>query len=163
MRQKGQIMLIMLLVSAIVMVIGMTISKRTITGIKIDSDTEKQKQAFNAAESGLNYFIQTENTSYTSGKIQARIIPASLSTGAGETLAFSGAEAEMDLNGYGGSKIKICLKNKSAAEADYFYSDGSQIKIKRYDQNNFIDGCLELTTTDTPKYVAVRLKKQERR
>lgn len=63
--EKGQIALIVLLVSAITMTIGLSLSRKTVTETKIQTDQELLKQAFNTAESGVDYYLGTGKTEYT--------------------------------------------------------------------------------------------------
>lgn len=133
MKTKGQVALIVLLMSSLVMVIGLTISRRTVGQVKIDTSLEQYKQAFNAAESGMDLALQTEQdgfkeynktkTVYTIGTTEMR---------QGEEYAFVGTEADIDISSQKPNSITIWTKNKSAFIVDYydgiwtryFYNDG---------------------------------------
>lgn len=61
--EKGQIALIVLLISAIALTLGLSVSDRIRTNVKVDKDDELLQRAFNAAESGIeNYIVQDEAT-----------------------------------------------------------------------------------------------------
>ncbi|MFA5026210.1 MAG: hypothetical protein WC503_06925 [Candidatus Shapirobacteria bacterium] len=63
--RKAQVAIVVLLVSAVVMTVGLSLSKKVTTDTKIDTSEESLKKAFNAAESGINYFLGTGNTKYS--------------------------------------------------------------------------------------------------
>ena len=62
---KGQIALVILVISAIVMTIGLSVSKKTVVETKITTDEEQLKQAFNAAESGIDNYLGTGRKTFT--------------------------------------------------------------------------------------------------
>lgn len=64
--KKAQTVIIVLLVSAVLMTVGLTLSKKATTETKLDINEESLKQAFNAAESGISYYLGTGNTNYVS-------------------------------------------------------------------------------------------------
>lgn len=87
-KESGQIVLIVLLASALVLTVGVSISKRTVTETRIDSDEELLKQAFNTAESGVEYYLAIGETSYDAGNGRADVTV--LTIGAGDTLVSDG-------------------------------------------------------------------------
>lgn len=66
-QNQGQIAIIVLLASAIILTLGLSSSKKTITDTKVDTDEELLKEAFNTAESGINNYLNTTNTNYDAG------------------------------------------------------------------------------------------------
>jgi hypothetical protein len=64
-KQKGQVALIVLLVSAVMLTMGLSISKQTTVNTRIETDDELLKKAFNAAESGIEKYLATGNLKYT--------------------------------------------------------------------------------------------------
>lgn len=147
--QSGQVALIVLLVSAITMTIGLSLSRKTVTETKIETDQELLKQAFNAAESGVDYYLGTGKTEYFSldEKSKANVVVSEI--GGGDSIDSGGLVLENntflfwlsshDANGdigntfYGGASVDICADasfNK-ALKIDYFYKDGLNYKVER--------------------------------
>ncbi len=60
-RQQGQVALIVLLIMAAGLALGLATSKKVVVDTKINKDQELLKQAFNAAESGINTYIGSGN------------------------------------------------------------------------------------------------------
>jgi len=151
------------------MVVGLTMSRRTIAEIKIGTDSEKMKQAFNAAESAIDYYIQTGNKGgVTSTTTRAQVDAKPLNIGSGETLTFTGAVADVDLSSYvGSSSLKVCVKNKSLVRVDYFYQALGQFQVKRNayfergkdHPDNFseydLDGCFLQNIAGTAKHLKI--------
>jgi len=63
-KQKGQVALVVLLVSAVMLTLGLSISKQTVVNTRIETDDELLKKAFNAAESGIEKYLATGDKSY---------------------------------------------------------------------------------------------------
>lgn len=63
-KQKGQVVLMVLLASALVLTLGLSASRQATIETKIDTDQELLKKAFNAAESGIEYYLGTGNLTY---------------------------------------------------------------------------------------------------
>jgi len=72
-KSGGQVVLMVLLVSALMMTIGLSVSKSTITETKVDTDEDLLKQAFNTAESGVEYYLSTGNKQYSETNSSATI------------------------------------------------------------------------------------------
>lgn len=66
-KQSGQVVLMVLLASALVLTLGLSASKQATVETKIDTDQELLKKAFNAAESGIEYYLGTGDIAYNSG------------------------------------------------------------------------------------------------
>ncbi len=162
-------LLILLLVGALVMIVGLTMAGQTITGIKIGTDAEKQKQAYNAAESGLDFYLQTETTAYNPpGKVKAVISAKPLNVGSGETLVYTGSAAAVDLTSCEATSLQICVKNRSPVRVDYFSSlaitRSTDFYCRNNDQlcpagSNYLndDGCFDFGLSGFPRYLAVNL------
>jgi hypothetical protein len=153
--KKGQVALIVLLVSAAVMTIGLSLSKKTVVDTKIDTDEEQLKQAFNAAESGINYYMGTGSTKYIS-EDNVSIADVSIkNVGQGSTVNFSQyslvnkteqywlvghlADGSIDFTSYyNGSSISVCIENSftGSLKVDYLYLDsGSNYQVSRFGYN----------------------------
>ncbi|HEX8923697.1 MAG TPA: hypothetical protein VF828_03110 [Patescibacteria group bacterium] len=151
--KKGQVALIVLIISAVVLTLGLSLSKKTVTEVKINTDEGMLKQAFNAAESGIDYYLSTGTTSFesvgttTSAKVQSTPI------GGASTLTF-GALVDAGRTSYywlvnhmdngdvgstyyssSATRIDICVDSgfNGGALVDYYYLDASnQYKTKRF-------------------------------
>ena len=73
-RMSGQVVLMVLLVSALVLTMGLSASKNTVIETKIDTDENLLKQAFNTAESGVEYYLATGETQYNSDNGNASVV-----------------------------------------------------------------------------------------
>lgn len=62
---SGQVAIIVLLLSAVMLTLGLSMSKKESTSIKLNSNDELLKKAFDTAESGINYYLGTGNIGYT--------------------------------------------------------------------------------------------------
>jgi hypothetical protein len=65
-KQKGQVVLMVMLASALILTLGLSASRKATVETKIDTDQELLKKAFNAAESGIEYYLGTGSTLYGS-------------------------------------------------------------------------------------------------
>ena len=152
--KKGQVVLIVLLISAVVMTIGMSMSKKTVTETKINTDEELLKKAFNAAESGLEMFEGTGETGY---ETEDKTSTAKISTNdmGGDTnyimpeatLAGNAAYfwlVNHTINGdigatyYSGGTIQLCAADtfNGGVKIDFFYKDaGNNYQVERWGFN----------------------------
>jgi len=175
------VVLAVLLISAVVMTITMAMTKRTVLQTKINTDEELLKQAFNNAESGLEFYKKTKITEYVSeGKKLAEIKPNSggiTSTHTGELLRKDNPEylwlVEHNPDGsinYGSKpytgKITVKVENEEFAGAikvDLFYIEGSDYRVERSGYNftegkvnGFADNkTIEVEMKGTPLLLAV--------
>lgn len=62
---KGQVALIVLLVSAVALTLGLSASKKAITDTKVDKDETELKNAFNVAESSIDQYLSNGSKTYT--------------------------------------------------------------------------------------------------
>jgi hypothetical protein len=152
-KSKGQIVLVVLLASAVLMTLGLSASKKAVTDTKIDTDEELLKQAFNTAESGVDYYLATGSTAYSApdGKsvAQVDVIPV----GGGTTLSSDGlvlanntflfwlidhdTNGNVSTSGYDGDKLDICVGNSfsKALKIDFFYKNGGSYSVTRLGYN----------------------------
>jgi hypothetical protein len=110
MKQKGQVMLAILLLGTFVMTLGLTISKRTIGEIRIDTDEEMLKDAFNAAESGIDYYQKTNIATFSpvNVDVKATVLDEKLKILQGEPLIYKNkTEVNLDLSKFTGTSLKI--------------------------------------------------------
>ena len=63
-KQKGQVALLVLLISAIALTLGLSVSDRIRTNVKVDKDDELLQRAFNVAESAIESYVSRGLTEY---------------------------------------------------------------------------------------------------
>lgn len=151
-RIKGQIVIVVLLVSAVVMTISLAMTERTVVQTKINTDEELLKQAFNNAESGLEYYKKTKQTEYVSGGEKLAVVVPNPGGDAkehiGEVLRKNNPEylwlvghtIDGDLDGkyFKGSEVVVIVENKDflgSVKIDLFYTEGGQYKVYRTGYN----------------------------
>jgi Tfp pilus assembly protein PilX len=152
---RGQVVLMVLLASALVLTLGLSAAKQATIETSIDTDQELLKRAFNAAESGIEYFLKTGETSYTNPGYDGNS-KLEISSLGGNTSKLSNnnkvgpEEAEFfwlvnhNTNGDIGSTyysreantISICIDDSDKTspiglKIDYFYKEGTVYKVKR--------------------------------
>ncbi|KKQ31860.1 MAG: hypothetical protein US46_C0001G0068 [Candidatus Shapirobacteria bacterium GW2011_GWF2_37_20] len=151
--KRGQVAIIVLLVSAMMMTLGLSLSKKATTETRIDINEELLKKAFNAAESGIDYYLGTGNLTYnapdnlSSAEITARDI-----TGEGNILDFgeyvpiNGSEfywlvnhldnGDIGVTYYGAATVNVCGTGFTGSmEINYFYKTGAEYGVNRYGYN----------------------------
>lgn len=146
----GQIAIIILLASAILLTLGLSASKITTSETKIETDEESLKTAFNTAESAINNYISGDRSkNYSVSGSGATIVSTSIgdansisSNGqvlAGNNQLFWLVSHNSDGiigSTYYNSDFKITADNSNIAlKIDYFYIDNSSA----YQVNRF--GC----------------------
>lgn len=153
--KKGQIALIVLVVSAIVMTVGLSISRKSVVETKITTDEESLKQAFNAAESGIDYYLGTGSTAYTASDNQSTAKVAVTSLGGGTNIVNLGGitlrnnynytwlvahkdDGSLDLtNTFGATAMSICYDSAfdGSLLITYFYKNGANYDVYREGYN----------------------------
>ncbi len=157
-KSKGQVVLVVLLASAVVMTLGLSVAKRTVTDTKVDTDEELLKQAFNTAESGVDYYLATGKIGYTApdGKSVADVNVTNV--GGGSTLSSDGlvltnnaflfwlidhnSNGDIGNSGYKGTNVDICVDDtySKALKIDYYYRAAGKYNVSRFgfnfDSNN---------------------------
>lgn len=146
---QGQITIIVLLASAIILTLGLSASKKTVTDTKVDIDQELLKEAFNAAESGINNYMNVGSTSYNAGDGSNATV--SLKTiGGGANLTSEGlvpantpqlfwlvnhnSDGSIGTTYYPSNtdlKISVDSAFTGALKIDYFYKSGAVYSVSR--------------------------------
>ena len=138
--KKGQIVLVVLLVTSAVMVMGLSLSRGSVKELKIDTNEETLKQTFNTAESGLDYFFVNNEKSYVANVgFSAEIDEDELMVGKNmENRKVVFYEPQfLKLDDYSGNlEIKLEENFQGSVKVDVFYKEE---KIERYGYN-FNDG-----------------------
>lgn len=144
-KNKGQVALIVLVISAVVMTIGMSISKKSVIETKITTDEELLKQAFNAAESGIDYYMGTGTTKYIASDNQSQADITAKDIGGGGITTTTGSISLRNLeeftwlvghDGTGaidyaqkfmGTGVTMCVDSTfdGSLKVDYFYRDSA--------------------------------------
>lgn len=167
--QKGQALLIVVLVMSVALTIGLAVVSRSITDIKISRQEEESARVFSVAEAGIEEALKLgSGTSGTIGEGEALIgyTVSETGQGGGTEFVFPAINAgdtqtvwlvEHDNDGnltetgrYTGNTIDLYWGNEGQAadqattpalEATVIYKDGSNYKIKRgaYDPYDGVD------------------------
>ena len=160
--------LIVLLVSAVVMTIGLGMSKKTAVNLRVETNEEELKQAFNTAESGIEYFLGTGKTNFVAidSLSQAEVVTSNI--GQGSTVNFNQYtlpntnivywlvahtdEGEIDeTRFYQGATADLCIENgfTGAVKVDYFYQTGTGVyQVSRSGYNltaDYVSGFTNVT------------------
>ena len=149
-KESGQIALIVLLASALILTVSMSISRKTVVETRIDTDEELLKQAFNTAESGIEYYLATGETGPDT-YINASGGNASIST------EIIGGDTSIDSNGVilDGSPFLFWLVDHDGANiGSDRYSGDITISV---DDSSFDGGLkVDLYTYDGSDYEVIR-------
>lgn len=158
--RKGQISIIVMLASMVILTLSLSISKRTVTETKISTDEEALKQAFNAAESGINNYLNIGSTTYSSTSGDAAIVE---SNPIGNTVSISSegqvlandkyffwlvnhnSSGDIGSTYYSGDSVTLTVGSGFAGslEVDYFYLESGVYKVRRFGCNysgNIVNG-----------------------
>ena len=181
---QGQVVLMVLLASALVLVLGLSAAKQATVETSIDTDQELLKRAFNAAESGIEYYKKTGEKNYgdsdTEGKSTLTTQPLG---GNDKTLSFNKKinpdEVEVfwlvnhEINGdigsdyYGDNTIDICSDDRVGVvnfKVNYFYREDLNYKNQRFfgsnpwvSTNGLVspNNCAGITLAGNPVLIAV--------
>lgn len=169
--QKGQVILIVLIISALIMTIGLSLSRKAVVETKIDTDEELLKEAFNVAESGIDYYLGTGSTNYVPSDLTKKSEIQVKEIGVSQTfLNFNEFHIENnsamfwlvghDTDGnidmatyYNASNISICVPNSfiGSLKVDYYYVNGGNYSVSRTGYNfssvgNLINGYVDSHT-----------------
>lgn len=136
-KNGGQVALVVLLISAISLTLGLALSDRVKTNVKVDKDDELLQRAFNAAESGVDRYLSDDTQlTYTAPDGSTAEIYASPITG--QTVEF-GEYTRRDNyaffwlvdhnddgsinygNYYGGNSVSICFDDYNGGFIVYYY------------------------------------------
>ncbi len=151
--RRAQTAIIVMLVAAVMLTLGLSLSKSSTTETKIDTNEELLKKAFNAAESGIDYYLKTERVNYDSpdGVSSAEISVQNIS-GDGQNLDFGeytaqngtefywlvdhNADGSLGTNYYPGGAVNVCGRGFTGSIAvDYFYLSGTSYGVRRSGYN----------------------------
>ena len=151
--KKAQVAIIVLLVSAVMMTVGLSLSKKTTVETKLDTNEELLKKAFNAAESGISYYLGTGNTKYSapdslsSADLTVKNIEAEgLILDFEEYVPVNGTEfywlvnhldnGDIGTSYYGAATLDVCgIAFTGSMEINYFYRLGATFGVSRYGYN----------------------------
>jgi len=154
-QNKGQIAIIVLLASAIILTLGLSASKTAITDTKVDTDEELLKEAFNTAESAINNYLTDSNkTNYTTEGSGANIVATQIGGNNIKEISSEGVVSantnqlfwlvNHNENGDIGSTyytqnstltIKVDDDFTGALKIDYFYKNGTTYSVTRSGYN----------------------------
>ena len=146
----GQVALMVMLASALILTLGLSASRQATVETKIDTDQELLKRAFNAAESGIEYYLGTGNLQYNAGENEGSADLSVKVVGDSESLSFGNmtldgsaeyfwlvghdAEGNLSDNYYSSetSALNICTVDGENAEfkIGYFYKNGDTYEVK---------------------------------
>lgn len=147
--RKGQVAIIVMLVSALMITLGLSLSKKTTVETKIDYNEEALKKAFNAAESGIDYYLATGQKTYSStDKLSEATVATENIGGGANTLNFNEFTPQNGVqyfwltdhasdgsigSGYYLGNFEICADNfLGSIEISQFYLSGGTYGVKRY-------------------------------
>ena len=147
-KNKGQVALIVLVISAVALTLGLALSDRVKTNVRVDKDDELLERAFNAAESGVDRYLSDENqltyTALDGSTAEINSEPIS-----GQTIEFGeftrrdgyayfwlvGHNDDGTINTgsfYGGSDLSICFDDYGGGFLVYYYGlDGANYGVIR--------------------------------
>ena len=155
-KMGGQVVLMVLLASALVLTLGLSASKQATVETKIDTDQELLKKAFNTAESGIEYYLGTGATGVAAYKSENNEETANVSVktvGDSESLSFDnmilngeldyfwlvkhnndGSLSELNEDYYSrqADVLNICTVGGENAtfKINYYYKSGLNYKVK---------------------------------
>ena len=156
---RGQVAIVVLLISAAVMTLGLSISKKTVIDTKIDTGEEQLKQAFNTAESGIDYYLGTGSTKFIAPDNQSVADVVVKNVGQGSTVNLNQytlvnksqefwlmghlPDGSMDTTTYyTGSSLSVCVEStfNGAFKVDYFYRGVGSNYLVYHNGYNFTAG-----------------------
>lgn len=169
-KKNGQVALIVLIVSAVVMTVGLSISKKSTVETKITTDQELLKQAFNAAESGIDYYLATGQKNYTATDNRSQAEVKVNEIGGGSRTFNLGEITLRNENSYTwlvghrsdgsidtsvnmlGVGLTACVDNDfdGALKVDYFYVSGGTYGVYRAGYNVVTGGRVSGYSNVTP-------------
>lgn len=150
--QKGQIVLIVLLIMVVGLTMGLAVISRSVTNIKMSTQTEQSQRAFSAAEAGIEEYLRLGVTPAPQSIGGANFTVSKSNVGGGtspyiirdvarddtQTVWLAAHNADGTINEtsyYQGATIDLCWGgNNAALEASVFYKDPVALtyKVSRY-------------------------------
>ena len=173
--QSGQVVLVVMLVSALVLTLGLSASKKATIETKIDTDEQLLKQAFNTAESGIDYYLRTGATQYGDANSATGLANLNVSQVGGsntleiESVTIEGNPELLWLMGhatsgeldsaayYTGASVQVCRQDNVGSgnfKIDYFYKSGATYGVSRNYQAVDGTGCVTITLSNQPVLLA---------
>ena len=150
-QNKGQVAIVVLLASAILLTLGISASKQTVTDTKIETDEEALKEAFNTAESGINNYLNDGGFNYNTESSGATVVSTAI--GGSRSIASEGKVisnfnqlfwlVNHNSNGnigetyYSGDSVTLNFDTgyRGSLKVDYFYIDTGIYKVSRFGYN----------------------------
>lgn len=147
--QKGQIVLIVLLIMVVGLTMGLAVISRSVTNIKMSTQTEQSQRAFSAAEAGIEEFLRagtigtypiggasfTVSKSGVGGGIDPYVIK-DVARDDTQTIWLAAHNADGTINEISGwyneTTINLCWDGNAALEAILLYKGGGVYKVSRY-------------------------------
>ncbi len=131
-QERGQVVLMVLLASVLVLTLGLSAARQATVETSIDTDQELLKRAFNAAESGIDYYLKTGSTTY------------------GDSSSFEGSSMLTKEDLGGNDKILTYNRKIDSEDSEFFWlvnhTDGGDIGNAFYSDST-IDICSSDLTT----------------
>lgn len=168
---KGQVAIIVLLVSAVMLTLGLTMSKNETTEIKLNTNDELLKKAFDSAESGINFYLGTGGTNYSSPDNNSAALVNATKIGEGSNkidfgeLILAGssenywlvnhlANGDIGASFFSGPNIDVCGVGYSGqVSVNLFYKTGVKFNIKRQMIN--LNTCATVSMIGSPLLLSV--------
>lgn len=154
--QKGQALLVILLVMVVGLTIGLSLATRSVTDVKISSQIEQSSRAFSAAEAGIEAVLKGEAPPASPVPIGDAFYTVSMTMAGGTDQPLplgkigvadtytvwlashdsAGDPQVAEASDYDGASIDICW-NEGAMETNLIYKTGTAYRIQRgaYDPN----------------------------
>lgn len=145
---SGQVAIIVMLVSALLITVGLSLSKKTTVETKIDFNEEALKKAFNAAESGIDYYLATGQKTYSADDNLSKANVVTEDIGGEDELNFGELTPAngvqyfwlVDHDEYGdigteyySGNFQVCAAGFGGSmEISQYYLNGSTYGVKRY-------------------------------
>ena len=162
--------LMVLLASALVLTLGLSASKQATVETKIETDQELLKKAFNAAESGIEYYLGTGEVDYDAGENGGVADLRVSDVGGSDTLTLGNTVLNGSLdyfwlvshNGDGSlagdyysitsSTVRVCadVGEPDSFKLGYYYLEGGEYKVKNLDEGTDGEGCVDVDLKVTP-------------
>ena len=162
-QEKGQVVLMVLLASALVLTLGLSASRQATVETKIDTDQELLKKAFNTAESGIEYYLGTGGTSYNTGTNGESASLSVKPVGDSETLSFGNVTLDGGIDYFwlvkhnddgslsseyystptNPNSLNICTVDgvNATFKINYFYKSGAEYKVQQLTVTT-VNGCI---------------------
>jgi len=171
-QNKGQIAIIVLLASAIILTLGLSASKKAVIDTKVDTDEQLLKEAFNAAESGINSYINDGSSTYETGN-GAKASVDSVTIGGGTIIASEGpvlannnqlfwlvdheSNGDIGVNYYESTPLHLTVDSNfnGSLKIDYFYKNGSVYGVTHIGYNFSSPGAVDGYTDSSTKTIDI--------